>query len=88
VPASTGSRTRTTHERRTGRRRAQLDVRGFWYQVKPFSTSENADTQVWALMMVLTLGLMFLPWIPGLRSVPRLLPVHRLSWRDHYRPSR
>ena len=22
-------------------------------------------------MMVLTLGLMFLPWIPGLRSIPR-----------------
>ena len=27
----------------------------FWYQVKPFSTSDNADAQVWALMMVLTL---------------------------------
>ena len=60
----------------------------FWYQVKPFSTSENADTQVWALMMVLTLGLMFLPWIPGVRSIPRLIPVHRLVWRDHYRRRR
>jgi hypothetical protein len=58
----------------------------FWYQVKPFSTSENADTQVWALMMVLTLGLMFVPWIPGLRSIPRLVPIHRLIWRNHYRP--
>jgi hypothetical protein len=56
--------------------------------VKPFSTSENADTQVWALMMVLTVGLMFLPWIPGLRSVPRLVPVHRLIWRTHYRQRR
>ena len=27
----------------------------FWYQVKPFSTSDNADAQVWALMMLLTL---------------------------------
>jgi len=27
----------------------------FWYQVKPFSTSENADAQVWMLMMGLTL---------------------------------
>ena len=60
----------------------------FWYQVKPFSTSENADTQVWALMMVLTLGLMFLPWIPGVRSIPRLIPVHRLVWRQHYRHQR
>ena len=57
----------------------------FWYQVKPFSTSENADAQVWMLMMGLTLVLMFLPWIPGLRSIPRWIPVHRLVWRDHYR---
>jgi hypothetical protein len=57
----------------------------FWYQVKPFSTSENADTQVWALMMLLTVGLVLVPWIPGVRSIPRLLPVHRLIWRSHYR---
>ena len=57
----------------------------FWYQVKPFSTSENADTQVWALMMLLTLVLALVPWIPGVRSIPRLIPVHRLIWRDHYR---
>jgi hypothetical protein len=57
----------------------------FWYQVKPFSTSENADTEVWALMMVLTLGLMFLPFIPGLRDIPRWIPLHRLIWRDYYR---
>ena len=57
----------------------------FWYQVKPFSTSENADTQVWALMMLLTVALVLVPWIPGLRSLPRLIPIHRLIWRDHYR---
>ena len=57
----------------------------FWYQVKPFSTSDNADALVWGLMMVLTLGLMFLPFIPGLRSIPRWIPVHRLIWRDYYR---
>ncbi len=57
----------------------------FWYQVKPFSTSENADAEVWALMMVLTLLLMFLPLIPGLRSIPRWIPVHRVIWRRYYR---
>jgi hypothetical protein len=57
----------------------------FWYQVKPFSTSENADAQVWLLMMALTLALMFVPWIPGLRDIPRVVPLHRLIWRDHYR---
>ena len=60
----------------------------FWYQVKPFSTSENADSLVWGLMMVLTLGLMFLPFIPGLRSIPRWIPVHRLIWRRRTAPTR
>jgi hypothetical protein len=53
----------------------------FWYQVKPFSTSENADALVWGLMAVLTAALVFLPFIPGLRSLPKHLGVHRLIWR-------
>jgi hypothetical protein len=53
----------------------------FWYQVQPFSTSENADALVWGLMMLLTAGLVFLPFIPGLRSLPRHLGVHKLIWR-------
>jgi hypothetical protein len=53
----------------------------FWYQVKPFSTSENADALVWGLMVLLTLGLIFIPFIPGLRSLPRYLGVHKLIWR-------
>ncbi len=57
----------------------------FWYQVPPFSTSDNADALVWGLMMVLTLLLMFLPLIPGLRDIPRWIPVHRLIWRRYYR---
>ncbi|PVU82199.1 hypothetical protein DDP54_03340 [Cellulomonas sp. WB94] len=57
----------------------------FWYQVPPFSTSENADALVWGLMMLLTLGLVLVPFIPGLRSIPRWVPVHRLIWRDYYR---
>jgi hypothetical protein len=57
----------------------------FWYQVKPFSTSDNADAEVWALMMLLTLLLMLVPFIPGLRSIPRVIPVHRLVWREWYR---
>jgi hypothetical protein len=57
----------------------------FWYQVKPFSTSGNADALVWALMMVLSIGFVCLPFIPGLRSLPRKLGVYRLIWRDYYR---
>ena len=56
----------------------------FWYQVKPFSTSDNADALVWGLMVVLTLGLILLPFIPGLRALPRHLGVHRLIWRNRY----
>lgn len=54
----------------------------FWYQVKPFSTSGNADALVWVVMVVLTGALVFVPFIPGLRSLPRHLGVHRLIWRN------
>jgi hypothetical protein len=57
----------------------------FWYQINPFASSDNADALVWGLMVVLTLGLMLVPFIPGLRSIPRWIPVHRLIWRDWYR---
>jgi hypothetical protein len=60
----------------------------FWYQVPPFSSSDNADAWVWGLMMVLTLGLLLVPFIPGVRSIPRLVPLHRLIWRDWYRRHR
>lgn len=59
----------------------------FWYQVSPFTTShaDNADAEVWGLMMLLTLLLVLLPFIPGLRSIPRWIPIHRLVWRYYYR---
>jgi hypothetical protein len=56
-----------------------------WYQVPPMNTSSNGDVEVWAIMMLLTLLLALLPFIPVLRSVPRWLGVYRLIWRDHYR---
>jgi len=57
----------------------------FWYQVKPFSTSGNADALVWGLMALLSLVFVLVPFIPGVRSIPRWIPVHRLIWRDYYR---
>jgi hypothetical protein len=57
----------------------------FWYQVAPFSSSGNADALVWGLMMLLSACFVFLPFIPGLRSVPRRLKLYRLVWRAHYR---
>jgi hypothetical protein len=56
-----------------------------WYQVAPMNTSTNADLEVWAIMMVLTLALILLPFIPVLRSIPRWTRVYKLIWRRHYR---
>ena len=62
----------------------------FWYQIKPFTTSwaANADIAVMAVMGVLTLALILIPFIPGLRDIPRWVPVYRLIWREHYRSLR
>jgi hypothetical protein len=57
----------------------------FWYQMPPFSTSSNADAQIWAIMAILSLALVCIPFIPGVRSLPRRLRVYRLIWRDYYR---
>jgi hypothetical protein len=57
----------------------------FWYQIEPFASSGNADALVWGLMVLLSAGLVLLPFIPGLRSIPRWIPLHRLIWRDWYR---
>ncbi len=60
----------------------------FWYQIDPFKTSKNADAEIWAIMAVLSLALVLVPFIPGLRSIPRWTRVHRLIWRDYYRGGR
>ena len=56
----------------------------FWYQIPPFNSSGNGDVLVWALMMLLSVVLLLVPFIPGLRSIPRLTRVYRLIWREHY----
>jgi hypothetical protein len=57
----------------------------FWYQISPYKTSGNGDALVWGTMGVVGAALLFLPFIPGLRSIPRAIPVYRLIWREHYR---
>jgi hypothetical protein len=37
------------------------------------------------LMGFLTLGLLLVPLIPGLRDIPRLVPIYRLILRRYYR---
>jgi quinol-cytochrome oxidoreductase complex cytochrome b subunit len=55
-----------------------------WYHVAPFSNSSNVD--VWAVYLtgVATILLLLVPFIPGLRDIPRLIPVHRLIWRGDW----
>jgi hypothetical protein len=57
------------------------------YQIPPYNSTwaANADVDVWFTMIVLTGLLIFIPFIPGLRSLPRLTRVYRLIWRAHYR---
>ncbi len=58
-----------------------------WYQIPPGSTRWSAAADVWAVAAtgICTMALLFVPFIPGLRDIPRLVPVHRLIWRSWYR---
>jgi hypothetical protein len=56
----------------------------FWYQISPFTSSPNADVLVATLMGVLSIGLILIPFLPGVRDIPRRIPVYKLIWRDWY----
>ncbi len=56
-----------------------------WYQVPGMSSSANVDLIAIYLTGVATLLLLAVPFIPGLRDIPRWVPVHRLIWRQWYR---
>ena len=56
-----------------------------WYQVEPFKSSANADLLVMLMMGLLSTLFICIPFIPGIRSLPRRIPIHRLIWREHYR---
>jgi quinol-cytochrome oxidoreductase complex cytochrome b subunit len=52
-----------------------------WYQVPGFRSSANVDLIAIYLTGVATLLLLAVPFVPGLRDIPRWIPVHRLVWR-------
>lgn len=66
-----------------------------WYQVPTFNPAEdattttslqdNADAWIFYIIGIISLVIIFLPFIPGLRSIPRWIPVYRLIWRTYYR---
>ncbi len=57
-----------------------------WYYVPGFSASANVDMIAVYLTGLATILLLLVPFIPGLRDIPRLIPVHRLIWRSWDRP--
>jgi hypothetical protein len=69
---------------------AWLWLFSFWYQIPPFTTdgsawADNADIIITALMGVLSLLLIMVPFVPGVRSIPIKIPLYRLIWRSYYR---
>jgi hypothetical protein len=52
-----------------------------WYQLAPLSTSPNVDLYAIYLTLAATLLLMLVPFIPGVRDIPRWIPIHRWIWR-------
>jgi hypothetical protein len=67
----------------------------FWYQLPIFNSEEesgfaatltaNGDIYIMGLIGIMMLLMTFLPFIPGLRSIPRWIPIHKLVWKDYYR---
>lgn len=67
-----------------------------WYQLPIFNApddatgisrtlTDNADVII-AFILILLLGtFLFTPFIPGLRDLPRWIPLHRLVWKDYYK---
>jgi hypothetical protein len=56
-----------------------------WYHISPWQNSGSVD--IWAVYLtgIGTLLLLLVPFIPGLRDIPRVIPVYRLIWQSWYR---
>jgi hypothetical protein len=55
-----------------------------WYQVPGFDTSANVDLIAIYLTGLATILLLAVPFIPGLRNIPEVVPLHKLIWRDSH----
>jgi hypothetical protein len=69
---------------------AWLWLYSFWYQIPPFNNENskpigaNADAYIMVIMGIMSLGLILIPVIPGVRSLPMRIPIHRGIWRQYY----
>jgi hypothetical protein len=53
-----------------------------WYQMPGFDNSANVDLIAIYMTGLATLLLLAVPFIPGLRDLPEVVPLHRLVWRN------
>ena len=55
------------------------------YHIPAIADSASAD--LWVVIVVLLAALiqLLLPWIPGLRDIPRIIPLYKIIYRKHYR---
>lgn len=56
-----------------------------WYQVPSFAKSKNVDLIAVYLTFIATMLLLFIPLIPGLRDIPKIIPIYKLIWRKWYK---
>ncbi len=56
-----------------------------WYQVPGFDNSANVDLIAIYLTGAATILLLAVPFIPGLRDIPEVVPLHRVIWRNWHR---
>ncbi len=53
-----------------------------WYQLPGWRNSANVDLIAIYMTGLATILLLAVPFIPGLRDIPRWIPLHRLVWRN------
>ena len=53
-----------------------------WYQVPGFDNSANVDLIAIYMTGAATILLLLLPFVPGLRDIPEIVPLHRVVWRN------
>lgn len=55
------------------------------YHIPAIANSAAADLWVGTLIVIVGMLLqLLLPWIPGLRDIPRLVPLYKVIYRKHY----
>jgi hypothetical protein len=58
------------------------------YHIPAIADSSAADLWVVILVVIAALLQLFLPWIPGLRDIPRVIPLYKVIYRRYYRQDR